>query len=106
MIPHERDKMNPYNKTSVDSKVDNFNKEFVEDGLNNLRTNVVSVQKFPLFVKLLVDVGHRILSTQPSDQLRPTVSITWDSNSCLRYNDYKLIVCYTLDPKQFFKGQP
>jgi len=59
MIPHERDKMNPYNKTSVDSKVGNFSKDFAVDGLNNVRTNVVSVQKFPPFIKMFVDVGHR-----------------------------------------------
>jgi len=57
MIPHERDKLNPYNQTNVDSKVDDVI-DFDVDGINSLQTNVVSVHRMPLFVKLSVDIGH------------------------------------------------
>jgi len=63
MVPHERDKLNPYNQTNVDSKVDDVNKDFDVDGLNSLQTNVVSVHRMPLFVKLSVDIGHRLTSS-------------------------------------------
>ena len=56
MITHGRDVLNPYNE-----KVFNLLRQTKhlskKDGLNNLNTNITSVDYFPLYINISVAIG-------------------------------------------------